>query len=279
MRYRSVFPAILIALGLAASARAAEPAITFLSPSNHFARPGETVRVRMTTGASGAALRPADWPKDGVPYFFIRGGATQENKHDVRPAAGESDVAVKAVEPGVTMIGAQLAPVIETYAAADLKKLAESAWNDDAAKSLAPLAANQKLRIRRTQTAVALIRVANADGGVAAVAPAGLSKAGLPVEIRPLIDGTAMAPGADVAFRVYIDGGKVDGAMLRVTSPAGAASKVPADESGAAHFRITDAGVWKVEFNHAAVLTDDPAADWSLHTATLLFESPRGAAR
>ena len=57
-------------------------------------------------------------------------------------------------------------------------------------------------------------------------------------------------------------------------------SLVPhANPSGSAYFRVTDPGVWRVEFHYAQPSQDDQAADWTVYNATLTFEVPKGGAQ
>ena len=61
---------------------------------------------------------------------------------------------------------------------------------------------------------------------------------------------------------------------MNAQSGAGMIIEKTTDRSGMTYFRITDPGVWRIEFHHAELLENDADAGWVIYSATLTFEVP-----
>lgn len=109
--------------------------------------------------------------------------------------------------------------------------------------------------------------------------PAGvvMSKSGQAVEIRLMADPHALALGSDVPVRVYL--ASWGGAKLWATPDGGAPQELVTDSGGIARFKLSQAGVWRIECHHAEPIKSD-AADWMLRSGTVTFEiAERGDGR
>lgn len=271
-------PCMLLCAAAVSTGLAADPSAAFLTPSQFVVAPGATVAVHFDVGEAGSA-RPATWPADRIEWLFVRGGPTQTNRHEVRadhPQSGAVDVKIE--HPGVTLVGVDQRPVVlnltgdewRTFLRANVAELS----NAPAARLPDGSAA---VRVRHVVSTKTLVRAARADGQVNS-SPIATGKSGQAVEIRPLFDPTAIRPGSDLPMRMYVDGDKCVGAHGRATHvPSGHAATFVTDREGSAFFRVTEPGLWRVEFHHATPRTGDPAADWNLYTATLTFEVQKGA--
>lgn len=231
----------------------------------------------MSVGVATEA-RVAAWPPGEIDWMFVRGGPEQENRHDVRPSrAGDNFVTVEVRHPGVTLLGIDRRAAVRELTPAQLRSFLQRNVAGGAAKSVP---ADESLRIRHVSSAKTMVRVAAADGRIVP-SPIATSKTGQAVEIRPSFDPTAAVPGSDVPLRVYIDGSAKCGLQVRATCvTSGATTTFITDEGGFGHFRISDAGVWRVEVHHAEPAENDDSADWAIYSATLTFEvAEKGAKR
>jgi hypothetical protein len=252
---------------------------SFLTPSQYSATLGDSVMLRWNAGAAKDA-QPVAWPSGEVSWLFIRGGGEQENRHDVRPQRAQDNfITLKIEQPAVTLVGAER-PVVREVAGAELRTfLEQNVAGDSTAAEANRLAADRKYRVRDIASAKTLIRVPTADGQVGPSAIA-TSKTGLAGEIRPQFDPTVAPVGSDLPLTIYVNGDKLPGATIQATNVATAkTTTMTAGPSGSAHFRVTDTGVWRVEFHWAQPLQDDPAADWVVYNATLTFEVTKGGAQ
>jgi hypothetical protein len=246
----------------------------YLTPSKYSATLGESIALHFDAGAAKDA-QPAPWPSGEVTWLFIRGGDAAENQHDVQPQRAQDNfVPLKVEYPAVTMVGA-LRPVVREVPGAELRAFLEQ----HAAADTSSLAAGRTYRVRDIGSAKTLIRVPAADGQALPSAIA-TSKTGLRGEIRPHFDPTVAPVGSDIPLTVYVNGDKRPGAQIQATNVAtGQTTTMTSDQSGSAHFRVTDPGVWRVEFHYAQPLSNDSAADWVVYSATLTFEVAKGGAQ
>lgn len=263
-------------LAAAVPAWAAPPVTSFLTPSKYSAALGESIALRFDAGAAKDA-QPAPWPAEAVQWMFVRGGGEQENRHDVRPQrAGDDSVALRIAHSGVTVVGTLQSSVAE-MTGSELRTYLQENVAADSIAGASGLSADRTVRVRHLRTGKTLIRVPSEDGQLVPSAVA-TNKSGLAAEIRPRFDPTAAEVGSDLPLMVYVDGDKCPGAKIRATNVAtGHTTVVNADPSGSAHFRVTGAGLWRVEFHHARPLADDATADWVLYSGTLSFEVTKGA--
>ena len=75
----------------------------------------------------------------------------------------------------------------------------------------------------------------------------------------------------DAGLKALLDSGAA------VITLVGKTSAFHAVGAGTGYFPLTDAGIWRVAFEHAEPVTDDPAADWAIYSGTLTFEAAKGA--
>jgi len=275
-----LIPAVLAA---ACSSLAAAQSVKYLSPDEYQAHVGDQLRLHVE---AGDALKPqrAAWPAETIDWLYVRAAGTQENLHKerVRPARAQDDfLTVPLAHPGVALIGFDTRPTVTQVAGKNLQafvaRYVEPASLPNPRQRF-PSAA--KLNVRRVESTKTLVRVQTEDGERSHSATA-QSKSGQAVEIRPLADPTMVPLGSDLPVRAYVGGSKKVGVRLLATSvAAGKTQQMVTDSSGAAHFRVTHAGLWRVEFHHAEPLKDDPAADWAIYSATLTFEvEEKGASK
>jgi hypothetical protein len=257
----------------AVPAFAAPPTVSFLTPNKYSAKLDESLTLRFEVGAAKTA-QPTAWPTGEVGWLFIRGGKAQQNQHDVRPQSARDNVVPLRIEhAGVTLIGAdRRSPVFETTGAELRAFVEQNVAASPAADKARGLPADSKLRVRQIASVKTLIRAA-APGGQLTPSAIATSKTGQAVEIRPNFDPTVATVGSDLPLSVYVDGDKLPGAKVQATNvTTGQTATFNANNGGAGYFHITDTGVWRVEFHHAAPLENDPAADWAIYSATLTFE-------
>ncbi len=267
---------LLLLVAAAGPAWAGPLTVSFLTPSKHSAIVGESLTLRFDAGAARDA-RPVPWPSGEVKWLFIRGGGEQENRHDVRPQRAQDNfVSLRIVHPDVTLVGLDHTTVREATGAELRAFLDQNVALDSTVGGVQGLTADRKLRVRHIAVAKTLIRVPAEDGQVLPSAIA-TSKSGLAAEIRPHFDPTAALIGSDLPLTVYVDGDKRPDAKIQATNvTTGQTTTMIADPSGSGHFRVTDPGVWRVEFHYAQPLQNDPAADWVIYSATLTFEVAKG---
>lgn len=265
-------------LAVVGPAFADPPTVSFLTPSKHVAALAETLSLRFAAGAAKDA-RPVGWPSDEIEWLFVRGGGTQENRDRVRPQNPKDDFVLLRIEhPGVTLVGADRRPIVREMTGDELGTFLRQSVAL-AEKASIP-AGDGELRVRHVASAKTLIRAATA-GRESPPSAIATSKTGQKVEIRPLFDPSAARVGSDLPLWSYIDGSKKTGVKVQATNVAtGKTTTFLTDAGGSGHFRVTDAGLWRVEFHHAEPLKDGSKADWVVYSATLTFEvATRGADR
>lgn len=266
-------PIALTAVALTAAAVRGQSA-PFLVPDRYAGAVGEELRLSVRTAEPGhpgeADLAQTDWP--GVEWFFARVGGTQENRSEVVPGDAGA-VTWPLTHAGVTMVGVDFEPVIETVPG---ERFARLLAERTAAAVPPDLATRESVRVRHIRSVKTLVTV-RAPGAPTPDAATGVSKAGQAVEIRPLFDPTATPVGGDLPLRMYIDGDAFGKPRIVAThAPSGASVTLGGGEGvrSTLDLRITGPGPWRVEFRHAAPLVGDAAADWVLYSATLTFEAP-----
>lgn len=266
--------AILIALGAPAGAQTAY----FLEPSTFTSRVGEEVRFGLVAGgpAPDAIAVPTRWPA-AIKWLFIRSGGAQDNRYEITPVGdgAESRVALTMPAAGCAMIGVDFQPEVVVLTGEQFAGVlaARTGVTPDEA-----LPSRAQVRVRHVRSAKALVRVAHVGDAPEAFVDAAtaVSKSGQAVEIRPFNDPTRIAPGGDLPMRMYIGGDAFGKPRVRGTHAASGASSEPVPASTPS-LPVTAAGPWRVEFHHAAPLTNDPDADWAFYTSTLIFSAPEKA--
>ena len=265
---------VLCLLGVAVGvATAGELPVTYLTPETFAANLGDSVLLRVQLGEALRAA-PTAWPEDQLAWFFVRSGDTAQNRPTVRAVDRDPNAAeVSMPRPGATVVGFDSKPVVAEVLGSELKsfltKNVAGAADDPAVRGLK---AARRLRVRRIQSATTLIRVA-APGAQVVPSVIAMSKTGQKVEIRPLSDPTMVPVGRDLPLRVYVGASKEAGAKVQATSlDGGTTVAATTDSSGAAHFRITHTGQWRIEFHYAEPNVTDADIDWDIRSATLTFE-------
>ena len=247
-----------------AGAALAQPAL-FLEPGSHSVRVGEPVVLGALERREGKVEGVA-WPL--ARWFFVRIAGTQQNRNgDEAPQAdGAQKVSVDAPGPGVAMIGLDLPARAEEWSA---ERIAEF-------RGLAGRGAIEKpATVTRLVSATTLVRVTDAQGDTGGDGTA-TTKAGQKVEIRALMDPTAVKPGFDLAVRAYVEGDGVANAKVIATHvESGAVQTVVCDQKGIGHFTVERAGVWRLEFHEwREAKGETPCIAAS---ASLTLETPGGA--
>lgn len=243
--------------------------------------PGESATLRLEShGAEG--VREIAWGEAGVEWVFVRDSHSQRNHAGAPIEADGRTLRVSPTRAGVTMVGVDLARRVEVMGVEAFGRLMERAGKGLEEMQTGPGKAPPRdqeapardaeapLRVLRVESACALVRVGGAATDVA------VSKSGLATEIRALMDPTALLLPSDMAVRVYADGSGVPGATVIATHAAsGEERRTRADDKGIAPVRLDRAGVWRVEFHHAARSRDD-GADWVVYSCVMTFEATRG---
>ncbi|MFG0283409.1 MAG: hypothetical protein ACF8R7_03215 [Phycisphaerales bacterium JB039] len=268
----------IAALAPALMAASAAAAIA-LAPAQWTAPPAQPVSLTIQQ-RTGDGDQPIPWPADDIDWMFVRAGPRQWNLHQPPPTNGQQRT-IQTASAGATMIGLELAPRIERIdppALPDLLAREGASTSADARQAagalLAPAAAQQPLRIRITQCAQAIIRAA--DDMTDVPAPVALAKAGLPAEIRLLMDPTALVAPTDIMVRIYAGSASRQGALVRAHNlTTGARTETTSAEHGIATLTLPERGVWRLEFAWAERLEDDPEADIAIWTCSLGFEMTR----
>jgi hypothetical protein len=271
MFHRLCATAVLCGLALAQAALAGPPDVTFLTPQQFTGRVGDKVPVRFAAGLARDA-QPVSWPTD-VGLMLVRSGGTQENQHDVQPAAATDNfVPVALGHAGVTLIGVDRRPALLTLTGAELREFATRHTSGRIGAALPP--EDRQLRVRHTASSKTCIR-AQADDRPAGASATAIAKTGQAVELLPLVDPTLAQVGSDLPVITYARGGKLAGVQVLATHvPSGMVTGFVSDSGGSGWFRVSDAGLWRVEFHYVRPITD-AAADWAIDSATLTFEVPQ----
>ncbi|MGE0480809.1 MAG: hypothetical protein AB7Q17_10105 [Phycisphaerae bacterium] len=255
--------------------------------------------------------------RDAAPAVAGRGGAERRAGAAAADDA-QSATELSIEQAGLAMIGLDLKPVVErvprrefarflrerTATSAELIDELQTATRVPGHEAPADADAVRVRRVESLKTHVRVVEAMEARGGESPAAGAGpsqrgpdldrtgaargaappepagvvMSKTGQAVEIRWMADPHALAVRSDVPVRVYVAGGR--GVKLRATPDGGAAQELTTDVGGIARFKLSQAGVWRIECHHATPVKDDPDADWVLHSGTVTFEiAERGNGR
>ncbi len=270
---------ILIAVAIAAlcgGARAQEaPA---LEPAAYRVGVGEPVSLKVRNVVTGADI---PWDDARISWTLLRVAGTQENS-DLAPRADEKGVAgsIRINSEGAAVIGVDFRPRVVTIEAADLRRFAH-----DRAGAELPESVKGAVAVRLVESVKTVVRTNGAgderSGNVT-------EKTGQLVEIRPLFDPSAMAIGSDIPVVTYAGGGRAKNARVIATHIAsGEKQEVRTNSSAIGQFRLSKAGVWRVEFHQlepapkaepGANVPEGPQPTWVVLSATLMFET-MGAAK
>jgi hypothetical protein len=265
-----VWLAAVAATGVGARAQEA----LFLEPASAVVARGE--QIELTASAAGVARA---WPAERIHHFFARTAWTQENR-DTLAGDGEDGLTAgwTAELPGVMVLGCDLSPRVEVVTASSFSAFVGRVLPSSRRAAFGALPAAGEVSVRRVESAKALVRVEAAGEQPVSIAT---SKTGQAVEIRPLMDPTALAPGGDLLLKIYAAiPGPAAGVVLATNTTTGESLSVETDDSASANLTIPSAGRWRVEF-HAVMPIEDEDAQWLIHTATLTFDvvgDPAGGA-
>jgi hypothetical protein len=264
------------------SAKAAEPPVTYLTPDTFKPAIGQTLTLRVNSGTPQRA-EVAPWPEDQLRYFFVRGGGMQHNRPTLPATERDRNAAEFPIsQHGVSVIALEPKPAVVQMSGEELKSLLlRNVAGAERDARVAALSEKATVRVRRVESATALVRAPEAAGEQAGPSSIAMSKLGLRVELRSLIDPTVSPAGSDWAVRAYIEGSNKSNVQVQATSLAdGKTQTALTDRSGAARFHFGVGGSWRVEFHQAQPLENDSQADWVLYSGTLTFEVPtKGAGK
>lgn len=202
-----------------------------LVPERFEFREGELVPMYLREGDSATP-----WREQHVRWLFVRGGGRQANLDRVPPGPR---VMLELSTPGATMIGL------------------DAPWTVDA------------MGTRHVRSAAALLLVTAGDGDVPPSATA-VSKSGLEVEIRPIMDPTNAAVGSDIAFRLYRKGDAQAGTALIARHADGESQRILTGPEGFATMHVTKPGVWLVSTMFTRMAAEVP----EVCSGTLTFKVP-----
>jgi len=267
MKRASVLSILVGACTLPASAQEA----LFLLPERAEIPLGARVSLSAAVGADAAA--PAlPWPHGRIEHFFARTATTQENRDTLEPVEGLDTVSAwPADHAGVLLLGIDLEPALETVTAEAFGAFVSRAVGEAGLAAVGELPEAGEVRILHTESSKALVRVAAPGETPPSIAT---SKTGQTVEIRPLMDPTAIVPGSDLAVRLYAKiPGAAGGVVIATNATTGETVRALADESGIAAVHVPSAGRWRMEFHAVgANQAEDAEASWVVHSATLTFD-------
>lgn len=256
----------LTAIALAASAAAHD---FWIEPSAYRLAPGAPLKVGLRVGElfKGELVR-------------------RDNDHILRFAGIGPDAAEK---PLIGLDGKDPAG----YAKFDTTGLYYLAYNSRPSKLELPperfnkylkdegLDAAAQLRIDRMQTDQPgheqFIRSVKSLITVGPPADAGFDRVlGLPLEIIPLDNPLAAAPGDEVRVKVLFNGKPL--ASMRVTAMCQGdkeESQARTDQEGLARIKLTKPGVWLIAGVHMIEAPKDSDSDWESYWTSLTFELPK----
>lgn len=246
-----------------------------LVPSRMQAAVNETVELRIAS-LGPAEERAAPWPENEIAWFFSRSDGKQTNRDTLAASTPDGQRAVLSLpDAGVSMIGVQFKPQVLTL---DDKQFAElrgrfAAQTDEKRSDRQPAPGAQQARVRVQSAAAALIRVKSGDASADEPSAIATSKSGQKAEIRPMFDPTRCKAEDELPVRVYADGDKAAGALVRAIQPDGKAVTSTSNPAGFATIAITAPGVWRIELQQLVPARGDPDADWVLYLGSLTFQT------
>lgn len=255
---------LVVCLGLAAHFARAQDA-RYLVPSRYASPVGE--RVELSLRESRGADASVAWDDERIAWSLVRVAGTQENS-DRAPRAGEDAPAgtVRIATDGAAVIGVDFKARVVNLDGVAMRKLV-----GDAGARKAPAGG---AAVRVVQSAKTVIRVGESEPGQSGNVT---SKTGQQVELRPTFDPTGVGIGSDVPVVVYAGDGKAPGARLVATHvTSGERQEFAANAGGVGTFRLSRAGVWRVECRHLVEVKGKKDGEWVLYTATLTFDARDG---
>lgn len=240
------------------------------------ARAGQPVDLRIVNIDAAAAPQAseASWEALRPTRLFARNEGSQENRDAVTPVAGSASLTrVTLSESGAALIGVEFAPRIEVVAVDVLRQATNQRLAESQRKALDAATPAGNVRVRLVQSAATLARVVGDSSGRPRASPTAVSKSGLRVEIRPLMDPSLIEAGTDLAIRLYVDGDKrADATVVAVHVASGARQVITPNSTAIANISIAQAGRWRLEMSAFDRGQAGGDADWTLFSSTLTFD-------
>ncbi|MCC6661289.1 MAG: hypothetical protein IT437_10430 [Phycisphaerales bacterium] len=264
---------IVAGMWVSVAAFAGAQAPEFLIPGTYEITAGQSITLAVRSAAPNDDLGP---PAPGdLSRFFIRVAGMQDNREampgPMEPGRGP---VLPLTEPGVTMLVADWKPVVleiepaafREFLAARVPKIDPGTVPDGAA-----------VRVRHVRSAKSILHV-SARGGQPPDAATGTSKSGQLAEVRATFDPATTPVGADMPVRVYVRGDSESRVLVRALHASAPPEEFLTNAKGMGDFPLSAPGPWRVQFQWARALKDDPDADWEVFSGTLTFSTPRPAA-
>lgn len=227
---------------------------------------GATAPVRVHLESADSTNIP--WDDSRVRWLMVRGEGTQENM-DSAPgsprAAGATTVTLPTPPAGAAAIGLDLKPAIEVMDADQLRAFTRARCDEELPDSV-----RGKVRVARVQSCKALLRVGDGPGSYAST-----SETTQTAEIVVHIDPTTAAVGSDLPIVTSVAGDDLeDGRVIATCLTTGKTREIRTEEEGKGHLHLDAGGVWRLEFHHLTRAKEGSGADWSIVSATLIFDVP-----
>lgn len=269
----------LFLLGLAFPASA--QSLARFVPAEVEASGSGSVELRFVRESTHAVeLQP--WPAREIGWLFVRGEGTQRNYDALPPLAADATRLNLELEgPGPLLVGWDLPPRVEPMHPVVLRVfIAERSHDRPVPRAIQALAEYETVRVLRLESLALVV------GPPAGAAPAGapaiaISKAGLRMELRALLDPSFLAPGSDLPFRLYLpEGGREDVLVRCVHLESRATHPLTLTQDGSVRARPDRPGAWMLEATRVRALDGSPAAQGAaleLASTTLVFVVPPAA--
>ena len=233
------------------------------------ANPGRLELRFVREGTRG--IEPQTWPVRELGWFFVRGEGTQRNYDELAPLAEDATRLVLEPEsPGPLLVGWDLPPRVEQMEPAALRAFLGERTPDPAGPKATRALANRTVPVLRLESLMLVVRP---EVLPVAPSPVVLSKAGMRMELRALFDPTSVAPGSDLAFRIYVpEGGREDVLTRCVHLESRAAVPATLAQDGSVRVRPDREGGWMLEASRVRTLDGTGAAQGAaLELASITF--------
>ncbi len=165
-------------------------------------------------------------------------------------------ITIPLEHPGITMIGADFAPVTTRLTPPELRDLLDiSVTAAERDKILKEFPEGKPARVRTIHSAKTLVRVLPPDPAAPIPPDAQTtgSKSGQINEIRLLLDPIESMVGGDITVRLHADSDKAANARAVATNlESGKAQEFIANSSGIGLFHLNEPGRWRLTYAHRA---------------------------
>jgi len=222
------------------------------------------------------------WPAGEIGWLFVRGEGTQSNYDALTPLAADATrLSLELEGPGPLLVGWDLPPRVEPMHPVVLRIFTgERSHDRSVPRAVQTLAENRTVPVLRLES---LALVVGTPAGAVSAGPSAvaISKAGLRMELRALLDPGSLAPGSDLPFRLYLpEGGREDVLVRCVHLESGATQALTLAQDGGVRARPDRPGAWMLEATRVRALDASPAvqgAALELASTTLVFVLPAAA--